>query len=146
MLVSGLALTVLLAACSNASSTAAAVVAVTQPSLGEGAVRTAGGVRVRVDVPAGGGFVGVYQDESGVPGVRVGATKKLAAGAGQSVEIAAAGSGAVWVLVHRDVNGNGDLDFPGVDRPVLDPSGSVVSELIVAAGPSASVSTGEVSE
>jgi hypothetical protein len=95
-------------------------------------VRMNGGVGVgRVDIPAGGGFVAVYDDESGVPGLRLGASSRLEAGWATGVRIDAPGAGAVWVLVHRDVDGDASLRYPGPDVPVVDPStGAVRADLI----------------
>jgi hypothetical protein len=89
--------------------------------------------RVRVGnvvVPPGGGFVVIYRNENGVPGVRAGSSNKLAAGEATGTMVDASGDDPVWVIVHRDVDGDATLRFPGPDVPVVDETGAVVSVLV----------------
>ena len=98
------------------------------------AIRVAGGVTVAsTDVPVGGGFLVVYADGNGAPGARLGASPLLSSGVQESavtVKIPTA-SGPVWLVLHRNGDGNETLDFPGADAPMNDPaSGGAMVEQI----------------
>ncbi len=105
----------------------------------EGFVLVAGMV-----IPAGGGFVGVYEDVSGAPGLRIGQTAKLPEGLSSKLRIAVAGDEPVWVMVHHDANHDGRLEFPGPDVVVTNGStGAVNTKLLkVAEGSSADTQGG----
>jgi hypothetical protein len=78
--------------------------------------RVDGGVDLDdVIIPIGGGFIGVYEDVSGAPGLRVAQTTKLPGGLSGRLHLAVPGEAPVWVIVHRDVNRDGRLQFPGAD-------------------------------
>ncbi len=125
------------ASCSSAASSGSTPVAAKAEASSTTTVvpaleRSPGVVLVnQVELPVGGGFVAVYSDGGGVPGGRLGASDKLAAGAAGGIEVMAEGNGAVWVMVHRDVDGDGVLTFPGVDAVLTDPiSGAIRTELV----------------
>jgi hypothetical protein len=81
-----------------------------------------------VSLPLGGGFVVVYADAGGVPGRQVGASAKVAAGLQKDLEVAVSSKAAAyWVVVHRDVDGDGVFDS-SIDTAMSDPvTGLVVS-------------------
>jgi hypothetical protein len=116
-----------------ASSTSVASRPPTTGGLGL-AVRTLEGVSVSsTDFPVGGGFLVVYADGAGAPGTRVGESGLLSAGVQKSavmVEIPNSDV-PVWLVLHRNGDGNETLDFPGADAPMNNPStgGALVQQI-----------------
>jgi hypothetical protein len=70
---------------------------------------------------APGSFVVAYTDAGAVPGELLGSSDLVRPGSEQkaTVKFSAQSSGStVWLVLHRDVDNNGILDYPGVDLPV----------------------------
>jgi hypothetical protein len=96
--------------------------------------RVSGGVRVSsTNAPVGGGYLVVYADGNGAPGERLGASSLLQGGVQkQPVTVKFPPTVArVWLVLHRNGDGNETLDFPGADTPMNDPaSGGAMAEQI----------------
>lgn len=100
------------------------------------AVRTNAEVSVSgTDVPVGGGFLVVYADGNGAPGTRLGASELLQSGTQKTAVVVkiANSTAPVWLVLHRNGDGNQTLDFPGADAPMNDASsGGALAEQIPA--------------
>jgi hypothetical protein len=100
----------------------------------ETAAQVPGGVVVSsADVPVGGGYLVVYADGNGAPGARLGASSLLRSGVQKTpvtVKIPST-TGSVWIVLHRNGDGNETLDFPGADAPMNDPvtGGAMVEQI-----------------
>jgi hypothetical protein len=70
---------------------------------------------------APGSFVVAYTDAGAVPGELLGSSDLVRPGSEQKVTVkfsAQSLGSTVWLVLHRDVDNNGILDYPGVDLPV----------------------------
>lgn len=111
----------------TADSTVAAQLGSTRVAIGEARVASTDVVVDGVAFPAGGGFVAVYSDSNGGPGVLLAASSKQRESSKKVTVAVPAGSSPRWVMVHFDGDGDGRFEFPGPDGPVSDPStGSVL--------------------
>jgi len=77
------------------------------------------------------GYVAVYTDGNGAPGVEAGASKLLPAGSSRSVRIKVSRDlgPRAWVLIHREDNGNDSFDFPTADQPIQTPTGVLATQI-----------------
>jgi hypothetical protein len=121
----------LLAACSSGTPKPDAIPASTttvafEPSRSNGKV-----VLDNLEIPTGGGFAVIYTDENGVPGQRKTTSPFLEAGTQPDLELDVPGEEPVWLLIHRDVDQNQALEYPGPDTPISDTNtGALVARLI----------------
>ena len=70
---------------------------------------------------APGSFVVAYTDAGAVPGELLGSSDLVRPGSEQKVTVKFSAQSlglTVWLVLHRDVDNNGILDYPGVDLPV----------------------------
>lgn len=75
------------------------------------------------------GYVAIYSDGGGAPGVRIGQSKLLPEGRHANVKVDAGvhqDASHVWLMLHHEDNGNESLDYPDADPPVPADNGVVV--------------------
>ena len=130
---------VLAGACSSTSSdtrTGTPVKAGTDKTVALAARKQAAATSFVVDDVnlSGPGYVGVYDDGNGAPGVRVGSSALLSKGDHRNVTVtlSKAPLGAlVYLVAHHEDNGNSHLDFPSGDKPFVSTSGVVLVKVAV---------------
>jgi hypothetical protein len=97
--------------------------------------QVAEGDSVRIDAAklVEGGYVGVYEDDGGAPGRKLGASSLLSKGTHRDVIVhlrrgsrRGARVRSVFVVLHAEDNGNKHFDFPSGDAPVDGDSGVVL--------------------
>ena len=80
------------------------------------------------------GYVGVYDDGNGAPGIRLGETALLPKGVHRnvSVHLSKKPTGkSVYVIAHREDNKNSHLDFPSGDAPFVSTTGVVLVKVAI---------------
>jgi hypothetical protein len=88
-------------------------------SLSKGAATTTSAT-VSVESIVPGGFVVAYTDDLGLPGKIIGSSNVILPGKSQEIVVTFEPQpvdSLIRLVLHRDVNSNGVLDFPGVDVP-----------------------------
>lgn len=93
----------------------------------------AGGTTVTVDRAAllQNGFIAIHADAGGKPGPVLGSSALLPRGTHTAIAVTLTrktrNGETLYAMLHTDVNGNGVYEFPGVDAPTTDSTGTLVS-------------------